>query len=157
MTINKSKLFAFYIIGSIGLFFLGFFVDKLIQLRRSEPLVEQKPYEKVFEIKGFELIKNYNSEDKFVDAEIKIKIEFISPLEELPEKYKKREIPLYVKGIPKLDKLESMREAFNNNKYLKIVREVNADYEEIKFKDRKTARIIRGIYLNPENYNFVKY
>lgn len=50
-----------------------------------------------------------------------------------------------------------MKEALENNKYIKMVNHVNAAYEDIKIKNKVKFKIIKEINLEPKDYVFLKY
>jgi hypothetical protein len=130
-------------------------------------LVEQIPYEEVFEIKGFEDAEFYDSTNEFIGAEIRIDVRFlshISPPEKLPEEYKKGEkkeysnVNIYVKDVPSLKALEKMREALQSSKYLKLIKnkEIRTTFRESKLGNKKVKRI-EEIFVKSDGYYFVKY
>lgn len=130
-------------------------------------LVEQIPYEKVFEITEFEDAEFYNSTNEFIGAEIRIGVRFLShilPAEKLPEEYKKGEkkeysnVNIYVKDVPSMKALEKMREALESSKYLKLIKdkEIYATFHESKLGNKKVKRI-EEISVKSDGYYFVKY
>ena len=134
---------------------------------RPTLLVEQIPYEEIFEITEFEDAEFYDSTNEFVGAEIRIGVRFlshISPPEKLPEEYKsgvKKEyssVNIYVKDVPNLKTLEKMREALESSKYLKLIKnkEIHATFYESKLGNKKVKRI-EEISVKSDGYYFVKY
>jgi len=130
-------------------------------------LVEQIPYEEIFEITEFEDAEFYDSTNEFMGAEIRIGVRFlsyISPPEKLPEEYKKGEkkeyssVNIFVKDVPSLKALEKMREALESSKYLKLIKnkEIRTTFHESKLGNKKVKRI-EEISVKPDGYYFVKY
>ena len=158
----------FVIIIATVLFLIVFYLDKFDIVRlRPITLVEQIPYEGVIEIEGFEETEFYDSMNKFIGAEIVIRVKFaahIEPAERLPLEYKdelKRaysNIDIYVKEIPSKEVLEKMMEALADSKYLELIedKEIHAFLYEAKLNNKKVKRIEK-IFLTPESYFFVKY
>ena len=158
----------FVIIIATVLFLIVFYLDKFDIVRLSPiTLVEQIPYEEVIEIEEFEETEFYDSMNKFIGAEIVIRVRFaanIEPAERLPLEYKdelKRaysNVDIYVKEIPSKEALEKMMEALADSKYLELIedKEIQAFLYEAKLNNKKVKRIEK-IFLTPESYFFVKY
>ena len=158
----------FVIIIATVLFLIVFYLDKFDIVRlRPITLVEQIPYEEVIEIEEFEETEFYDSMNKFIGAEIVIRVRFaahIEPAERLPLEYKdelKRaysNVDIYVKEIPSKEALEKMMEALADSKYLELIedKEIQAFLYEAKLNNKKVKRIEK-IFLKPESYFFVKY
>ncbi len=158
----------FVIIIATVLFLVVFYLDKF-DIVRLKPitLVEQIPYEEVIEIKEFEETEFYDSMNKFIGAEIVIRVRFsahIEPAERLPLEYKDElkkaysDVDIYVKEIPNKEALEKMMEALADSKYLELIedKEIQAFLYETKLNNKKVKRIEK-IFLKPESYFFVKY
>ncbi len=158
----------FVIIIATILFLIVFYLDKF-DIVRLKPitLVEQIPYEEAIEIEGFEETEFYDSMNKFIGAEIVIRVRFaahIEPAERVPLEYKdelKRaysNVDIYVKEIPSKETLEKMMEALTDSKYLELIENkgIQAFLYEAKLNNKKAKRIEK-IFLTPESYFFVKY
>jgi hypothetical protein len=121
----------FVIIIATVLFLIVFYLDKFDIVRLSPiTLVEQIPYEEVIEIEEFEETEFYDSMNKFIGAEIVIRVRFpahIEPAERLPLEYKDQlkraysNVDIYVKEIPSKEALEKMMEALADSKYLELI------------------------------------
>lgn len=158
----------FVIILVIVLFLLVFYLDKFDIIRlRPVTLVEQIPYGEVIEIGEFEETEFYDSMNKFIGADIVIRVRFaahIEPAERLPTEYKNElkkaysNVDIYVKEIPSKEALEKMMEALADSKYLKFIedKEIQAFLYETKINNKKVKRIEK-IFLTPDSYFFVKY
>ena len=158
----------FIILLAAALFLLGFYLDKFDIVKwKPVTLVEQIPYGEVLEITEFEEIEFYDSMNKFIGAEINIRVKFashIEPIEKLPSEYKNElkkaysDVDIYVKEIPSLEGLEKMKVALADSKYLKLIedKEIQAFFVETRINNKKIKRIEK-IFLNPESYYFVKY
>ncbi len=121
----------FIIIVATAIFLLVFYLDKydLVKLR-PVTLVEQIPYGEIIEIEAFEETEFYDSMNKFIGADIVIRVRFaahIEPVERLPLEYKDElkkaysNIDIYVKEIPSKEALEKMMEALVDSKYLELI------------------------------------
>lgn len=165
---KKLMTTIYVIIVVVVIFLVVFYLDKfnIIKLR-PVTLVEQIPYGEVIEIEGFEETEFYDSMNKFIGAEIVIRVRFaahIEPVERLPLEYKNElkkaysNTDIYVKEIPSPEALEKMMEALAESKYLELIeeKEIQASLYETKINNRKVKRIEK-IILKPESYFFVKY
>ncbi len=165
----KKFLKAFIILVVIAALATAVIYFDLYKLDWISPtlLVEQIPYEEIFEIKEFEDAEFYDSTNEFMGAEIRISVRFqslILPPEKLPEEYKKGEkkeysnVNIYVKDVPNLKALEKMREALENSKYLKLIKnkEIRVTFHESKLGNRRVKRI-EEISVKSDGYYFVKY
>jgi hypothetical protein len=158
----------YVIILAVVLFLVLFYLDKFNIVRLSPvTLVEQIPYGEVIEIEEFEETEYYDSMNKFIGADIVIRVRFtahIEPVERLPLEYKDElkkaysNVDIYVKEIPNKEALEKMMEALADSKYLELVedKEIQAFLYETKINNKKVKRIEK-IFLKPESYFFVKY
>jgi len=158
----------FIIILATALFLLVFYLDKFDIVRlRPVTLVEQIPYGETIEIEEFEETEFYDSMNKFIGADIVIRVRFaahIEPVERLPLEYKDElkkaysNVDIYVKEIPSKEALEKMMEALADSKYLELIenKEIQAFLYETKINNKKVKRIEK-IFLKPESYFFVKY
>ncbi|NIO49616.1 MAG: hypothetical protein GTN73_09320 [Candidatus Aminicenantes bacterium] len=165
---KKLMTTIFVIILVIVLFLLVFYLDKFDIIRlRPVTLVEQIPYGEVIEIGEFEETEFYDSMNKFIGADIVIRVRFaahIEPAERLPTEYKNElkkaysNVDIYVKEIPSKEALEKMMEALADSKYLKFIedKEIQAFLYETKINNKKVKRIEK-IFLTPDSYFFVKY
>jgi hypothetical protein len=158
----------YLIIVAVVVFLIVFYLDKFdIVKLRPVTLVEQIPYGRVLEIENSEQTEFYDSMNKFIGAEIVIRVRFaarIEPVERLPVEYKdelKRaysNVDLYVKDIPSKEALDKMMVALANSKYLELIenKEIQAFLYETKINNKKVKRIEK-MFLKPESYYFVKY
>ena len=165
---KKLSRTIFVMIIATVLFLIVFYLDKFdIVKLRPITLVEQIPYEEVIEIEVFEETEFYDSMNKFIGAEIVIRVKFaahIEPADRLPLEYKdelKRaysNVDIYVKEIPSKEVLDKMMEALAGSKYLELIKdkEIQAFLYETKLNNKKVKRIEK-IFLKPESYFFVKY
>jgi len=165
-----KKLFkaVFIIIFAAALIVLGFLASKFnLDKWRPAKLVEQIPFGEVIEVTGYEDAEFYDSENEFIGAEVKIRVEFVSRIEpaaKLPAEYKQgirkaySKIDIVVKDIPSKEGLEKMKLALDEIKYLKLVEtvDITAEYVERKI-DGKRVKSLAKIFARPENYYFVKY
>jgi hypothetical protein len=165
---KKLSRTIFVMIIATVLFLIVFYLDKFdIVKLRPITLVEQIPYEEVIEIEVFEETEFYDSMNKFIGAEIVIRVRFaahIEPADRLPLEYKdelKRaysNVDIYVKEILSKEVLDKMMEALADSKYLELIKdkEIQAFLYETKLNNKKVKRIEK-IFLKPESYFFVKY
>lgn len=165
---KKLSRTIFVMIIATVLFLIVFYLDKFdIVKLRPITLVEQIPYEEVIEIEVFEETEFYDSMNKFIGAEIVIRVRFaahIEPADRLPLAYKdelKRaysNVDIYVKEILSKEVLDKMMEALADSKYLELIKdkEIQAFLYETKLNNKKVKRIEK-IFLKPESYFFVKY
>jgi hypothetical protein len=165
---KKLMTTIYVIIVAVVVFLIVFYLDKFdIVKLRPVTLVEQIPYGQVLEIENSEQTEFYDSMNKFIGAEIVIRVRFaarIEPVERLPVEYKDElkkaysNIDLYVKDIPSKEALDKMMEALANSKYLELIenKEIQAFLYETKINNKKVKRIEK-MFLKPESYYFVKY
>lgn len=165
---KKLSRTIFVMIIATVLFLIVFYLDKFdIVKLRPITLIEQIPYEEVIEIEVFEETEFYDSMNKFIGAEIVIRVRFaahIEPADRLPLAYKdelKRaysNVDIYVKEILSKEVLDKMMEALADSKYLELIKdkEIQAFLYETKLNNKKVKRIEK-IFLKPESYFFVKY
>jgi hypothetical protein len=158
----------YVIIVAVVVFLIVFYLDKFdIVKLRPVTLVEQIPYGQVLEIENAEQTEFYDSMNKFIGAEIVIRVRFaarIEPVERLPVEYKDElkkaysNVDLYVKDIPSKEALDKMMEALTNSKYLELIenKEIQAFLYETKINNKKVKRKEK-MFLKPESYYFVKY
>ena len=147
---------------------IGFYLDKFDIVKwKPVTLMEQIPYGEIIEITEFKETEFYDSMNKFIGAEIRIKVRFaahIEPTEKLPTEYKNKlkkaysNIELYVKEIPSSEALEKMKEALADSKYLNLIenKEIQAFFYETKINSKKVKRLEK-LFVKPESYYFVKY
>jgi hypothetical protein len=165
---KKLMTTIYVIILAVVLFLLAFYLDKFdIVKLRPVTLVEQIPYGEVIEIEEFDKTEFYDSMNKFIGADIVLRVRFaarIEPVERLPLEYKDElkkaysNVDIYVKEIPSKEALEKMMEALADSKYLKLIedKDIQAFLYETKINNKKVKRIEK-IFLKPESYFFVKY
>jgi hypothetical protein len=165
---KKLMTTIYVIILAVVLFLLAFYLDKFdIVKLRPVTLVEQIPYGEVIEIEEFDKTEFYDSMNKFIGADIVLRVRFaarIEPVERLPLEYKDElkkaysNVDIYVKEIPSKEALEKMMEALADSKYLKLIedKDIRAFLYETKINNKKVKRIEK-IFLKPESYFFVKY
>jgi hypothetical protein len=165
---KKLMTSIYVIILAVVLFLVVFYLDKFNVVKLSPvTLVEQIPYGEVIEIEAFEETEFYDSMNKFIGADIVIRVRFaahIEPVERLPLDYKNElkkaysNVDIHVKEIPSKEALEKMMEALAGSKYLKLVedKEIQAFLYETKIDNKKVKRI-KKIFVKPESYFFVKY
>ena len=158
----------FILILATVIFLTVYYLDKFNIIRlRSVTLVEQVPYGEVLEIEEFEETEFYDSMNKFIGADIVIRVRFaarIEPVERLPLEYRDElkkaysNIDVYVKEIPSQEALEQMMEALATGNFIKLIedKEIQAFLYETKLDNKKVKRIEK-IFLKPDSYIFVKY
>jgi len=163
----KKLMGIIFIIIIVAAFGVGYFFNKF-NLDKWKPtkLVEQIPYDEVLEITEFEETEFYDSVNKFIKAEMIVKVRFVShiePIEKLPSEYKDElkkaysNIEICVKEIPSLEVLEKMKEALADSKYLRLIegKEIQSFFIETKINNKRVKRIEK-IFMKPDSYYFVK-
>jgi hypothetical protein len=166
--VKKFLKFIFIIVFAVALVIVGIFVNKFnLDKWRPAKLIEQIPFGEIIEVTSYEDAEFYDSKNEFIGAEVRIRVEFesrIEPAAKLPAEYKQglrkaySEIDIYVKDIPTKEFLENMKLALDEIKYLKLIESegIVAEYVQTKL-DGKKVKSLSKIFVNPDNFNFVKF